>query len=205
MKNEPIYCKTYFRCLLGVDEAGRGPLAGPLSVGAVMVEDKKVLRKFAGIKDSKKLSEKKREEWFEKIRAAAERGVLSYEVALMNNKEIDKKGMSFCLKEGVRRVLQKFAPNAAETLVLLDGTLHAPKEFPHQATIIKGDEKERIIAMASIMAKVVRDRLMAALSKKYPQYGFEIHKGYATKAHYDAIEQYGIVPLHRVSFLGAKK
>lgn len=193
--------KVSFEYLIGVDEAGRGPLAGPLSVGAVMVEDKKVLRKFAGIKDSKKLSEKKREEWFEKIREASERGVLSYEVALVDNKKIDEKGMSFCLKEGVRRALALFLPDAARTLVLLDGTLHAPKDFLHQITIIKGDERERIIAMASIMAKVTRDRFMVMSSKKYPEYGFEIHKGYGTVAHYIAIKAFGISTIHRRSFL----
>lgn len=200
-----MFCARYqipdTKYLLGVDEAGRGPLAGPLSIGAVMVKDKKALRAFARIKDSKRLSEKKREVWFEKIRAAAERGVLSYEVALIDNKEIDKNGIPFCLKEGVRRALQQFAPRAKDTLVLLDGTLHAPKDFPHQVTIIKGDEKERIIAMASIMAKVTRDRLMVSLSKKYPDYGFEIHKGYGTKAHYVALARFGASPLHRLTFL----
>ncbi|MBI1999016.1 MAG: ribonuclease HII [Parcubacteria group bacterium] len=193
--------KIVFDCLIGVDEAGRGPLAGPLSVCALMARDKKVLRLFAGIKDSKQLSGKKREAWFEKIYAAAARGVLSYEVVLVSNKDIDKKGMSYCLKEGVRRALSVFARDVANTLVLLDGTLHAPEDFPHQITIVKGDERERIIAMASVMAKVTRDHLMAKLSKKYPGYGFEVHKGYGTKAHYAVLQKYGVSAAHRLSFL----
>ncbi|MBI3020269.1 MAG: ribonuclease HII [Parcubacteria group bacterium] len=202
MRKTRVYSKLPFRCLIGVDEAGRGPLAGPLAVCALMMRDKKSLRFFAGIKDSKQLSEKKREVWFEKIRSAAERGVLSYEVALVSNKEIDKKGMSFCLKDGVRYALSVFALDAKDTLVLLDGTLHAPKDFPHQVTVIKGDERERIIAMASIMAKVARDRYMTELSKKYPAYGFEIHKGYGTKKHYAALARYGASAAHRRTFIG---
>ncbi len=201
MRKTQIYSKHPFRCLIGVDEAGRGPLAGPLSVCALMVKDKKVLRQFAGIKDSKQLTKKKREQWFEKIQEASRRGVLSYEVALVSHREIDKKGMALGLKEGVRRALSVFMRDAKDTLVLLDGTLHAPKDFPHQITIIKGDERERIIAMASIMAKITRDRFMVELSKKYPAYGFDIHKGYGTVAHYEAISRFGISPIHRVSFL----
>ncbi len=194
--------KSHFEYLIGVDEAGRGPLAGPLAVCALMVKGKKILRLFVGIKDSKKLSEKSRAAWFEKIRGAAERGILSYKVVLVSNREIDAKRMTRCLKEGVRRALSPFARNAADAFVLLDGTLHAPKDFPHQMTLIKGDERERIIAMASIMAKVTRDRYMIELSKKYSEYGFEIHKGYGTKKHYAALARYGASAAHRRTFIG---
>ena len=196
------YKKLQFQCFIGVDEAGRGPLAGPLSVGAVFIKDKNVLRKFAGVKDSKKLSEKKREEWFSKIGNAETKKLLSYEVALVSPKEIDAKGMSYCLREGVRRSLLRFVSEKERALVLLDGTLRAPKEFICQETIVKGDEKERIIALASIAAKVLRDRLMKKMARKYPGYSFEIHKGYGTKMHYAAIAQLGVSPLHRKSFLG---
>ena len=120
------YKKLQFKCFIGVDEAGRGPLAGPLSVGAVFIKDKNVLRKFAGVKDSKKLSEKKREEWFSKIGNAETKKLLSYEVALVSPKEIDAKGMSYCLREGVRRSLLRFVSEKERALVLLDGTLRAP-------------------------------------------------------------------------------
>lgn len=193
--------KSDFDCLIGIDEAGRGPLAGPLSVAALFVKNKKILRLFSRAKDSKKLSEKKREQWFLKIQQAASSGLLSFEVALVSAAEIDASGMSICLKEGVSRALARFAQEKERTLVLLDGTLRAGEKFTHQRTLIKGDERERVIALASIIAKVTRDRLMKELSRKYPQYGFEKHKGYGTRAHYEAIQKNGISPIHRKSFL----
>ena len=196
-----LFKKSQCPFLIGVDEAGRGPLAGPLAVGALFVRDKSILRRFAGVKDSKKLSEKKREEWFLKIELAEKKGLLSFEVALLSASEIDEKGMSACLKKGVRRALRRFAREQEYTRVLLDGTLHAPKEFIHQTALIKGDERERIIAMASIVAKVTRDHLMVKLAHEYPQYGFEQHKGYGTKVHYKALTRFGASPIHRLTFL----
>ena len=193
--------KKDFEWLIGIDEAGRGPLAGPLSIGAVLVKSKSVSDIFSGIKDSKKLSAKKREVWFERIRIAKMRGELSFSVALISNTEIDQKGLSFCLKNGVSHILERLSIQKEKTLVLLDGSLHAPTSFHHQATLIKGDESESVIAAASIMAKVTRDREMIKLAKKYPKYGFESHKGYGTKAHYEALARYKPSPIHRTTFL----
>ncbi len=202
--NVQIYKKSDFACLIGVDEAGRGPLAGPLSIGALLVRHAGILSRFAGVKDSKKLSEEKREEWFSKIQRAEEKKLLSFEVALVSAEEIDTRGMSYCLKEGVKRALARFISEKEHTLVLLDGTLHAPQEFLHQMTLIRGDERERVIMLASIVAKVTRDRFMKERARQYPDYGFEVHKGYGTRAHYTAIAQFGISPIHRKSFFGKK-
>ena len=187
--------------LIGVDEAGRGPLAGPLALSALLVRDQRVLRQFAGIKDSKKLSEAKREKWFLKIKEAEKRGALVTETVLVENTAIDRKGMGRCLRDATATALARFTPEKDKVLVLLDGALYAPRMFPHQATIIKGDEKERVIAMASVVAKVTRDRAMYLLAKKYPLYGFERHKGYGTAAHYLAIKAHGVSAVHRRSFL----
>src|SRR3989344_4007310 len=188
--------------LIGVDEAGRGPLAGPLALSALLVRDQRVLRQFAGIKDSKKLSQAKREEWFLKIKEAEKCGTLVTETVLVENTAIDRKGMGRCLREATSAALARFTPEKDKALVLLDGALYAPRMFPHQVTIIKGDEKERVIAMASVVAKVTRDRVMCLLAKKYPLYGFERHKGYGTAAHYTALAAYGMTQVHRRSFLG---
>ena len=195
------YKKLQFKCLIGVDEAGRGPLAGPLSLCALFVKNVQTLEWFVDIKDSKKLSEKKREWWFTKIKEAEAEGLLRAEVVFTDNKTIDEKGMGYCLKESVARALAPFVGEKEKTLVLLDGSLYAPREFPHQKTIIRGDEKERSIAMASVLAKVTRDREMCRLAKEYPEYGFEAHKGYGTKGHYLAIKAHGVSAVHRKSFL----
>jgi ribonuclease HII len=123
-------------------------------------------------------------------------------VTFQSEKVIDNKGLSFAIKKALRTSLLalKKAPESAK--VLLDGGLKAPPEFKDQKTIIKGDEKEMVIALASITAKVLRDRKMIRLGKKYPAYGFEIHKGYGTKGHYEAIKKYGLLNEHRISFFG---
>jgi ribonuclease HII len=180
------------RFTIGIDEVGRGPIAGPVTVCACMISSD-IAKKYKGIKDSKKLSEKKREEIFSIIK-----NEVQYQVTSISAKEIDKKGISFCIKKALATSISIFP---TDTLVLLDGGLKAPLEFKHQKTIIKGDEKEVCIAFASIIAKVTRDRYMQKMAKKHPQYGFEGHKGYGTKAHYLAIEKSGKSSLHRLSFL----
>lgn len=197
------------RYLVGVDEVGRGPIAGPVAVGALCVDvghakatlsraDYKAL--FSGIKDSKKLSSHKREEWFAKICLARERGVLDFAVTLVSAKDIDTKGLAPSIRKALQKSLQKVTPDPTHTRVLLDGSLYAPAEYINQKTIIKGDLKEPIIGLASIVAKVTRDRLMMRYSKKYPEYDFEIHKGYGTSKHYEKIKKHGLSPLHRKSF-----
>jgi len=213
MKNKE---KERFQYLVGIDEVGRGPLAGPVAVGAVVIKlnskneirnSKQILNfKFKNfklpkcIKDSKKLSEKKREEWLGGIKELKEKGDLDYYVSFVGNKKIDERGIVHCIRLAIKNSLKKLKINPMKTIVLLDGGLKAPEEFTHQRTIIKGDEKEPIISLASIAAKVARDRKMATCSKKFPQYGFDIHKGYGTALHCLKIRENGLSELHRKSF-----
>ena len=186
-----------YKIVIGIDEAGRGPLAGPVCVGAVAAPancppaspNYKILK---NIKDSKKLSAKKREKWNEILRKHFE-----CHFTLVSNKIIDKAGINKAVFLGVKRVLKKFSKRP--DLVLMDGSLKAPKNYT-QKTIIKGDEKVPLISAASIIAKVARDKRMLKLHKKFPRYGFHLHKGYGTKMHYEKIKQNGLSPIHRKSF-----
>lgn len=186
--------------IIGVDEAGRGPLAGPVAVGTVKIKKGFNPDFFKGIKDSKKLKEKDREDWFAKAQEARVEGRLDFAVSLVSEKIIDKKGISFALRLGISRNLKKLRADSKDK-IFLDGSLFAPAEFINQETIIKGDEKVAVISLASICAKVTRDRYMTRLSKKHPQYGFEKHKGYGTKMHTEAIRKHGVLVIHRKSFL----
>lgn len=195
--------------IIGIDEVGRGPVAGPVAVGALMIpaekleETKKI---FAGFKDSKKLTPKKRNEWFENIKKAKQEGLLDYKIVFVDNKKIDEFGIApsirSCIKDALKKLLDlpEVGPRE-DILVLLDGGLRAPEEFVNQNTIIKGDEKEMVIALASITAKVTRDSLMCKLAKEYPEYGLENHKGYGTKTHMNAIKEHGISEIHRKTYL----
>ncbi len=186
--------------LVGVDEVGRGPLAGPVAVCALMVRGD-LLRKLGRIRDSKGLSEAQRKEWFIKVRAFQKDGDLDFAVTYAREKTIDTIGIVPAVRRALSRSLQKLEREPSECLVLLDGGLEAPEEYENQETIIRGDATETIIALASIVAKVYRDRRMIRLSKKYPGYGFEKHKGYGTRAHYEALQKFGSSPIHRLSFL----
>lgn len=189
------------RFLLGVDEAGRGPLAGPVSVGVVAVpEGFDVAKEFLGVRDSKKLSEKKREAIFTMLETRVALGDARFIVAYENERAIDQEGIAVVIRRAVARGVRKLAPDAALVKVQLDGALRAPPEYS-QETIINGDELIPLISLASIAAKVVRDRLMFELAKEYPLYGFEKHKGYGTKAHYDMLKKYGLCVIHRRSFI----
>lgn len=190
--------------IIGIDEVGRGPIAGPVTLGAVLIsiEHSEILKKqFRGVKDSKQLTPEQREQWFAKIRAAALAGHLRYSVTSIQPQVIDKKGLAKVMRLAVKRVLKNLTILPEHALVLLDGSLKAPIEYKNQRTIIKGDEKEPVIALASIVAKVLRDRRLYRLSKKYPQYEFHIHKGYGTRMHYEKIRQFGLCDIHRRSFL----
>ena len=213
MKNKE---KERFQYLVGIDEVGRGPLAGPVAVGAVGIKlnskheirnSKQILNfKFKNfklpkcIKDSKKLSEKKREEWLGRIKELKAKGDLDYYVSFVSNKKIDDKGIAHCIRSAIKNSLKKLKADPLKTMILLDGGLKAPEEFVFQKTIIKGDEKEPIISLASIAAKVARDRKMVEYSKQFPQYGFDIHKGYGTASHCRKIRENGLSELHRKSF-----
>ncbi len=196
--------------LIGIDEAGRGPLLGPVSVGAVMINRgllKKIKKqgRLKGLNDSKKLSEKMREKLFEKISDLEKEGILKFAVTLVSEKIIDKRGISFAIRSGLEKNLKKLTAGLSRDdfnnlQILLDGGLRAPVEFKNQKTIIRGDSKEPVISAASIMAKVMRDRFVVKLSKKYPQYKIHEHKGYGTKQHTDFIRKFGLTQVHRRSF-----
>jgi ribonuclease HII len=190
--------------LIGIDEVGRGPLAGPVGVGLCAIKkDKLVIAKkiFKNFKDSKQLSEKQRYEWLEKIKSAEKDGILFYKVFMSSEKIIDEKGISFGIKSAMNKCLDFFDFNPETIEIRLDGSLHAKEEFKNQKTIIKGDEKELVIALASIVAKITRDEYMKKIAKKYPDYGFDVHKGYGTKSHRDIILKNGPSKIHRMSFL----
>ncbi len=188
------------RFVVGIDEAGRGPLAGPVAVGAVMVTTNFNKGFFKGIKDSKKLTPDEREFWFELAVEEKKIGNLDFAVSLVSPEIIDKRGITYAIRLGIKRCLAKInTPRDAQ--IFLDGGLHASKEFSHQLTVIRGDEKIPLISLASVLAKVTRDRYMIRLSKKIPEYGFHLHKGYGTFMHRVAIKLYGSSQYHRQSFL----
>ena len=208
--NAPYPCTSYNgsmkkTVIVGIDEAGRGPLAGPVSVGVFVISSAAVLRKFNGVKDSKQLSEKQREEWLGKIKDAQD---VAYAVSFSSAKIIDKRGITYAVRSAINRALKRLERDGfidVGVQIKLDGLLHAHPRFKNQKTIINGDATEPIIALASICAKVHRDRRMKNLAKIYPQYSFEIHKGYGTAAHYKAIKKYGISDAHRKSYLKSIK
>jgi len=193
--------KMNFKYTVGIDEVGRGPIAGPVAVGAFVFLKPEAKKLFRGVKESKQLSEQKREVWFEIIQGAFKKKLVDFKVTFQSEKIIDTKGLSFAIKNALSTSLNGLGLNPKEIQVLLDGGLKAPVEYINQKTIIKGDEKEMVIALASICAKVLRDRKMNKLGKKHTQYGFEVHKGYGTRKHYAAIKKYGMLPIHRKSFL----
>jgi ribonuclease HII len=192
--------------LVGIDEAGRGPIAGPVSVAIFYVEKKlqqKLLQFFPNrkVKDSKKFSERNREIIFKKITEAQESGNAYFQVVLTSARVIDTKGISFAIKNSIEKMLKKSGLEPKNTEIRLDGSLKAPTQYKNQKTIIKGDEKEAVIALASIVAKVTRDKYMKKIAVKFPNYKFEIHKGYGTKKHYESIAKFGLSTIHRKSFL----
>lgn len=180
-----------FQLVCGVDEAGRGPLAGPVCAAAVILP-KDV--QIDGLNDSKKLTDKKRRELFDVIAASA----VSYGIALVDEKTIDEINILQATFRAMAQAIAQLDPSAQ--LALVDGNRAA--DFGLQVrTIVKGDGLSASIAAASILAKVTRDRLMEQYAEQYPQYGFEIHKGYGTKRHYAALREFGPCPIHRMSFL----
>ncbi|MEK7601590.1 MAG: ribonuclease HII [Patescibacteria group bacterium] len=186
--------------LIGIDEAGRGPLAGPVSVGAVMVPMDFDFTLVEGVKDSKKLSEKKRESLFARFEELRESGQISFVVAFSPASIIDSKGIVFAIRSALAATLEKLGARADECEIRLDGSLKAPEQFTSQQTIVRGDDSEPVISMASIAAKVIRDRHMVQIASQYPAYGFEVHKGYGTASHIKVIGERGLSDLHRTSF-----
>lgn len=187
--------------IVGIDEVGRGPLAGPVAIGAVLFRADRIPEHLLGARDSKQLSPDARELWFGKIREARRNGDLDYRVAFVGAPLIDRDGIVPSLNLAMRRTLERLSPHPRQTLILLDGGLKAPEHFLFQQTIIGGDRTEPIISLASIAAKVLRDRKMTRLAREFPEFGFEIHKGYGTKLHRERIREYGPCELHRRSFI----
>ena len=181
-----------FEYICGIDEAGRGPLAGPVVVaGVIMPKDSMI----EGVNDSKKVSEKKREKLYDVILEEA----LSYSVAIIGQDVIDEINILNATKQGVTKVVEEL--DVKPNLILVDALTHInTKGIPYDS-IIKGDAKCYNIAAASIIAKVTRDRIMREWDEIYPQYGFINHKGYGTAKHIEAIKEYGPCPIHRRSFI----
>lgn len=178
--------------IAGVDEAGRGPCAGPLIIAAVILNDP-LAKSLGGVKDSKQLSADQREDLFELIKANS----LAYSIIEISVEEIDSLGLHKCNIEGMRRAVQ--ALDAKADYVLTDGYSIPGLSTPNLA-VWKGDQVAITISAASILAKVHRDRIMIELDRKYPMYGLANHKGYITASHTAAIKEFGVLPIHRKSF-----
>ena len=187
---DDVYRDKYKK-ICGVDEAGRGPLAGDVYAAAVIFPEGVVIE---GINDSKKLTEKKREKLFDEIKEKA----LAWCIATASVEEIERINILEAAKLAMQRAVAGLS--AEPDVILIDGNM--PPEFKtDNEAIVSGDAKSQAIAAASVLAKVARDRYMLELAKQYPQWQFEKHKGYGTKLHYQMLDQYGESPVHRPSFL----
>ena len=183
------------RYIAGIDEVGRGPLAGPVVAAAVILpEDFDVL----GVNDSKKLSEKRREELFIRIKEKA----VAWAIGMADNQTIDEVNILQATKRAMIEAVENLSVKPEH--LLIDAVKLEDLEIP-QTSIIKGDEKSLSVAAASILAKVTRDHMMVEYAKEFPGYAFEKNKGYGTKAHYEGIEAHGICPIHRRTFLKSLK
>lgn len=180
-----------FISVCGVDEAGRGPLAGPVCAAAVILP---LDCEIEGLNDSKKLSEKKRDALYDIIKEKA----VAYSIAMVDEKTIDEINILQATFKAMREAVNGLS--VKPDLALIDGN-QKPQSGIEERTVVKGDAKSMSIAAASVLAKVTRDRFMLELDEKYPEYQFKKHKGYGTKLHYEALEKYGVSPVHRVTFL----
>lgn len=190
-----------YRIVVGVDEAGRGPLAGPVAVGVVAVPANFDWDQLPGVTDSKQLSPEKRAFLFAAAKRLRKAGRVDFAVSLVSAKVIDRVGIVAAIQMAMERCLARLELNPESTHIRLDGGLKAPAIY-HQETIIKGDQKERVIGLASICAKETRDAYMVRKSAlpTFAPYDFAKHKGYGTKAHRTAIKQHGLSAEHRESF-----
>ena len=180
-----------FEVVCGIDEAGRGPLAGPVYAATVILPKGHIVE---GVNDSKKISEKKRDMLYDKIIEEC----VDYSIGVATEKEIDEINILQATFLAMRRAVEGLS--VKPDIALIDGN-KTPNLDIEQRAIIKGDSKSANISAASIIAKVSRDRYMLEMAEKYPEYQFEKHKGYGTKLHYEMIEKYGVSPIHRITFL----
>ena len=188
---ENSYFEKGFRLICGVDEAGRGPLAGPVCAAAVILPPN---HNIPGLNDSKKLSDKKRRELYPLIKEQA----VAYGIAFAREQEIDDINILQATFLAMQRAIDQLS--VKPDFALIDGNREKDFGVPVK-TVVHGDSLSASIAAASVLAKVTRDDLMLKLSEQYPQYAFDIHKGYGTKAHYEAISTHGPCPVHRMTFL----
>ena len=188
---ENHYMDQGSRLICGIDEAGRGPLAGPVCAAAVILPPNLTID---GLNDSKKLTDKKRRELFPVITENA----LAYAIAFADEKEIDQINILQATYLAMERAVNKLAIHP--DLLLIDGNRTKDFGIPTE-TVVRGDSLSASIAAASVLAKVTRDNFMLEQAEVYPQYDFDVHKGYGTKAHYAALTEYGPCPIHRMSFL----
>lgn len=184
-------------CIVGIDEVGRGPIAGPITVGAVCIPRTLTWKQVRGLRDSKKLSPTQRVEWYKWVQ---QQNDIQWSVASVSASRIDTIGIAVAGNEAARAALKKLHVDTRLVEVRLDYGLKVEAIWKQRA-IVKGDEREVAIALASIMAKVTRDAYMTRIIKKFPGYDFENHKGYGTKAHYERVKKNGLCTLHRKSFL----
>ena len=180
-----------FKYICGIDEAGRGPLAGPVVIASVIMPEDSMIE---GVNDSKKVSEKKRELLYDKIIEEA----ISYGVAIIGQDEIDNINILNATKKGLTMSLKELT--VKPDLIIVDALEHIDTLGIPYESIVKGDAKAYSISAASIIAKVTRDRIMREWANVYPEYGFEVHKGYGTAKHIAAIKEYGLCPIHRKTF-----
>lgn len=185
-----LYAQGY-TAICGVDEAGRGPLAGPVCAGAVILPQG---LEIPGLNDSKKLTDKKRRELYPVIKEQA----IAWGIGFASHEEIDELNILQATYLAMSRAIQALEGKA--DFALIDGNRAKDFGIPLK-TVVKGDSLSASIAAASVLAKVARDDIMLEMAKEYPEYGFEVHKGYGTKQHYEALRQHGHCPIHRMSFL----
>ncbi len=192
--------------IVGIDEVGRGPVAGPVAVCAVWYkaqDHKEIETYFEGMNDSKKVHVNKRRLFAKTAQELQDKGLINYTIQYGSAEKIDQEGISACLKSGIERSLKIAAKDGlvSTDYIFLDGSLRAPDTYYKQKTIIGGDGKVFAISLASVIAKVARDEIMEEYGITYPQYGFEQHKGYGTVAHIKAIKEHGACALHRKTWL----
>ena len=203
MKEEILEKFNAYDLVVGVDEVGRGPIAGPVTVCAFALRGKyhnEIHERLDGITDSKKLSEKRRDFYADIIRQLKIEGKIELSISSVSAKKIDESGIVPSIFSALNRSVTNVTVGYKKSYIYLDGSLHAKSEF-NQEVIIKGDSKNWLIGAASVAAKVARDNQMKKLSEKYPNYGFEQHKGYGTKKHYENIEENGLCEIHRKSWI----
>lgn len=199
-----IFCYSMYmeKWVIGIDEVGRGPIAGPVCVCAVAIPQKLYEKaSWSGLTDSKVMTVKSRQVWFSRAMEMKKQKKIRIAIATQSAKVIDQKGISSCIRACIARVLAALKLNPVDCMVLLDGGLKAPEIYVNQQTIVRGDLKKKAISLASVVAKVSRDKVMDRFHTLHPEYFWQRNKGYGTREHYYALKNKGFSELHRMSFL----